>query len=297
MLRTLLGAFVFLSLSAQAKEPVKALVNPDTVESQSQDDVIHLSEDPLPQIKRKKTRIDPRYRQESRFIEHPNAEKGLIRIDKDRVYHYKVKQSEQKNAASLRFAVYEPTNLANPNDSALDFDSIYEVTDIPMLLYDQEWQFFQKFGKLGWKVGGGFYLAQGTGVFENPNPGGEDPQESFTFMVFPLNLGLVYRAHFWDGQWIIPYAEGGVDAFCFAEIRDDDNNPPLGAALGASPAMHFSVGGSIPLGRKASSFLDLDREYGINAMYISFEYRSYIALSEKYDFSGDAMNGGITVEF
>jgi len=251
----------------------------------------------VPQIQRKKTRIDPRYRQESRFIEHPNAAKGLIRIDKDRIYHYKVKQSEQKNAGSLRFGTYEPTELSNPNDTSIGFNTIYDETDFPLILYDHEWQFFQRFGKLAWKAGGGLYFAQGTGVFETANPGSEDPKEKFSLLVFPLNVGVIYRAHYFEGQWIIPYAEGGVDAFCFAEVRDDDNNPDIGAALGLSPMAHFSVGGSIPLGRKMTSFLDLDREYGINAMYLTLEYRNYIALSDKYDFSGDAVNGGFTVEF
>lgn len=66
-------------------------------------------QEPLPQIKRTKDYIDPRYRPESRYIEHPNASKGLIKIDKEKVYHYKVQTSPQKNSSALKLGYYDPT--------------------------------------------------------------------------------------------------------------------------------------------------------------------------------------------
>lgn len=254
------------------------------------------SKEPVPQIQKKKSYIDPRFRPESRFIEHPNAAKGLIKIDKEKVYHYKVKTSEQKQASSFRLGTYEPTELTNPDHSNLSFSELYDNVSFPLLLYDQERQFFQKFGKLGWKFGAGFYLAQGNGKFEN-EANTETPKENFTLFVFPLNIGLIYRMQFFTNQWIVPYAEGAVDAFCFGEFRDDDQNPALGAALGLAPAAHFSLGGSLAMGKDASAFLDLDREYGINTIYLSLEYRQYLSLSNKYDFSGAAITGGITAEY
>ena len=256
--------------------------------------------DPPPQIKRKKVPIDPRFRPENRYIEHPNAEKGLIRIDKDRVYHYKVKTSPKDTVGTFKIGVYEPSDLANPDDPNLTFDELYTDSSFPILLYDHEKIFSKKIGQLNWKVGGGFYFAQGNGKFgsnDTLRDPAETPQEKFSLMVFPLNAGLSYKFKYWPYQWIVPYAEGGIDAFCFAEIRDDDNNPGIGARLGIAPAAHFSLGGSIALGKNARSFLDLDREYGINAIYFTAEYRNYIALSDKFDFSGDVISGGISAEY
>jgi hypothetical protein len=254
---------------------------------------------PMPQIQRKKETIDPRFRQERRYIEHPNASKGLIKIDKEKVYHYKVKGSEQNGAASMRIGTYTPTKLTSNRDSSVQFEDIYEDNNYPIILFDQEKQIYQGgLGKLGWKYGLGLYVAQGSGYFVNGNPDPDAvPLEKFTFLVFPLNVGAVYRMQFTSNQWIIPYVEGGLDGMAFAEFRDDDQNPGIGAALGLAPAAHGSGGVSIPLGRSSRSFLDLDREYGINSLQFTIEYRAYIALSDKYDFSGNVVSAGLTAEY
>lgn len=291
----------------QAKKPGPARVTPPDIfldeKSEVPEEVEELpntSREPLPQIKRKKDYVDPRFRPESRFIEHPNAEKGLIKIDKNKVYQYKVKTSEQKSSAALRFGMYEPTELANPEDASLTFDELYDQTDYPFIAYDQDWIFFKKFGELAWKIGGALYVAQGNGRFA-ASPGGfnqgQTPREKFTLIVVPITVGVSYKLKYFNNQWLIPYVEGGLDAFNFAEVRDDNKNPSIGAKLGLAPAAHASAGLSLPLGRDASSFLDLDREYGINAVYLTAEFRHYFALSSKFDFSGDAITGGITADY
>lgn len=293
----LILALLFLDPAAHAQTASGALVRPPDVLTDEDDlSIYEADQEPIPQIRRKKPPV--KNQTGTYYIEHPNAKRGLIKIDKERVYHYKVKSSEQKNAGSFRIGTYTPSELANPNNSDLTFDSIYDETNFPILLYDHEWQFFQRFGKLSWKLGGGFYLAQGRGQFENINDDpSARPRERFTLFVFPISIGLTYRLHYWKNQWVVPYMEGGADGFLFAEYRDDDQNPSMGAAYGAAPAVHYSVGGSISLGKDARSFLDLDREYGINAIFLTVEYRQYFALSDKYDFSGDAISGGVTAEF
>ncbi len=255
------------------------------------------SEEPLPQIRLKDSEADANFHPESRYIEHPNAAKGLIKIDKDRVYHYKVKTSDQTNAGTFHIAWYKPLDLVNPDNSDLNFDDMYDSADFPLLLYDHEFQFFKGFGRLAWKVGGGFYYAQGNGKFKESNPDPNGPSEQFTLFVFPLNVGATYRFQYFSYQWIVPYVEGAFDAFCFAETRDDNLNPSLGASFGLAPAAHASGGVSVLLGKGASAFLDLDREYGINAVYLTAEFRQYFALSDKYDFSGTAISGGVTAEY
>jgi hypothetical protein len=249
----------------------------------------------MPQVIRneEKTRGETTSNTSTRFIEHPGAAKGLIKIDKDRVYYYKVKPSEQKYATSVRLGVYEPVNLANPDNTDITFNTIYDETSYPMVLYDYERQFAQRFGKLGWKIGAGFYFAQGRGQFEVPNSGGEEPKEKYSLFVFPISVGAIYRFQYFKNQWLIPYVEGGGDVFTFLEIRDDNEKPGYGGV----PMAHFSIGGSIAMGKDARSFLDLDREYGINAVFFTAEYRNYSSLSDKFDFSGDVFSAGFTAEY
>src|SRR5690606_1963146 len=129
----------------------------------------------------------------------------------------------------------------------------------------------------------GMYFAQGQGQFQD----GSLAREKFTLLVFPLSAGVVYRLQFWDDQFLVPYACGGADLFLFAERRDDDLNPDLGAKYGAAPAAHGCGGLGVRLGRGPRAFIDLDREYGINSMWVTGEYRRYVALSDRFDFSSD----------
>jgi hypothetical protein len=264
--------------------------------SESTIDPIESDAEPVPIIKKNKSRIDRQARPESRYIEHPNADKGLIKIDKDKVYYYKVQSSEQKNAGNFKIAIYSPSNLENPNaDIPLSYDSIYDDGESPLLLYEHEWQIWQKFGKFGLTAGGGFFFAEGKGQFANGNP--ERPKESFMLFVFPVHVGAIYRLQFTDGQRFVPYGGGGVGGMAFAERRDDDLNPTLGARLGFSPNALAYGGVAVQLGSGSRSFLDLDREYGINKFWLTAEYRTYIHFGGDYDFSGDAFNGGFTAEF
>ncbi len=252
--------------------------------------------EPVPIIKKNKKRIDRQARPESRYVEHPNADKGLIKIDKEKVYYYKVPTSEQKNAGNFKIAIYSPSNLENPEDpSLLSYDSIYDEGESPLLLYEHEWQIWQKFGKFGLTAGGGFFFAEGKGQFANGSS--ERPKESFMLFVFPIHVGAIYRMQFTDGQRFVPYGGGGVGGMAFAERRDDDLNPSLGARFGFSPNALAYGGVAVQLGSGSRSFLDLDREYGINKFWLTAEYRTYIHFGGDYDFSGDAFNGGFTAEF
>ncbi|MEQ1664566.1 MAG: hypothetical protein ABL927_04240 [Bdellovibrionales bacterium] len=270
----------------------------DSTSSSSTDFLEENPDQTAPHISQKKQVVEEKFRSEKRYIEHPNASRGLIKIDKDRIYHYKVKTSEQTKTSTFKLGTYDPSKLGSPTDANLTYTNMYDQTDVPFMLYDQTYVYSKKFGVLSWKLGGGFLFARGHGQFTKPNNDPTaTPLEKFTFFAFPLNAGLTYQLKYFKNQWIIPYAEGAADAFLFGETRDDNKKPALGAAFGFAPAAHFSLGGQISLGKNVDSFLDLDREYGINAIYLTFEYRTYIALSNKYDFSGEAITGGITADY
>lgn len=256
-------------------------------------------EEPSAHIRKKDQSTEEQFNSQSRYIEHPNASKGLYLIDKHKIYYYRTKETERNYETSVRLGPYAPVNLVNPSYPQITFDSVYTTHNIPLVLYDYEKDFFKRFGRLGYKLGTGLYVAQGHGQFVNPNAQIAEPKgpaEQFTLVVLPFCAGLIYHFDYLRNQWIIPYGEGGVDAFTMAELRNDNVNK-FGANFGASPAAHFSIGATVPLGHDTRSFLDLDREYGINRIGIALEFRDYIALSSKFDFSGTAITGGISAEY
>lgn len=226
-----------------------------------------------------------------RYIHHPNADKGLMRITRDKVYRYRVPVSQQTKAASFRLGTFEPTQLAN-KDADIYFDEVYDPALAPILLVDYEWQILKSpLGKFGVKVGSGLFIATGHGRLKTT---GEEALEGFTFVAFPNNASGIYRAQFWDKQPIVPFAEGGITAFTFAEIRDDSKGPKFGGSLAA----HFSGGLAFSLNfLDMDSLSELDREYGINTVWLVVEGRTYKALSDKFDFSGEFINAGVMAEF
>lgn len=250
-----------------------------------------IKEDPVPLIRQKNTKV-LRNNNRERYIEHPGAAKGLIRIDKDRVYYYKSEQSERKYSMSVLGGIYEPTELSNP-DTGYTYQETYQDNNFPMFLVNFEKPLFKGVESLKYYLGGGFYFAEGNGQYDTNNPPPETPQEEFMLFVFPLSFGVNYHLQLWENQWLIPYGGGGVTGFVFGERRDDDLNPDLGARWGISPAAHFQGGAMIRLGRGPRAFVDLDREYGINSMWLTLEYKNYIAISDTFDFSSDFIGGGL----
>jgi hypothetical protein len=104
----------------------------------------------------------------------------------------------------------------------------------------------------------------------------------------------VYRIQFWDKQLIVPYAEGGGTGFTFGEMRDDGHGPKFGA----SPAAYFALGGALNMTYFDNfSRIQLDREYGINRVYLMLEYRNELALVKRFDFSSDFFNAGFLMEY
>lgn len=236
---------------------------------------------------------------DAKVVPHPYAEKGLIRIDKNRNYIYRVEESEQKTAASVRFASFLPQNLegtAGADGVTPTFEDAYDQTDTPAILIDWEWQLWRSpIGKFGASLGSGVYVAQGHGRFTGPinSAAGLVPRELFTFLLFPINVGAVYRLQIWDKQLVVPYGAGGGTIFAFSELRDDDKPPKFGGSFGA----YYAAGAALNLTYfDALSKIQLDREYGINAIYLTAEYRGVLSFG-KFDFSGDMINAGFTMEY
>jgi hypothetical protein len=236
--------------------------------------------------------------QGERQVPHPFAEKGLTRITKEGDYLYKVDESKQNRASSFKIGIFDPTNLENPEQAGqrgATFEENYDQTNNPALMFDYEWQLWRmKIGKLGLKAGTGVYIAQGNGHFVSTANENLTPREVFTFWAMPNSVGVVYRAQFYDKQLFVPYGEGGGIVFTFGEFRDDNEPPKWGGAL----AGYFAGGLAFNLSYfDALSRAQLDREYGINRIYLTAEFRQIVAITQKYDFTSTLVNGGFLMEF
>lgn len=228
-------------------------------------------------------------------VPHPYAEKGLIRITKDRTYIYRIDESEHHRAAAFHVGMYDPTNLSNP-DTGATFAENYDTTSNPELLFDLEWQLWRTpIGKIGFQVGTGAYIAQGHGHFVHNYSGRSlTPREILTFAMVPINVGAVYRFQFSHRQLFVPYAGGGASLIAFSEIRNDNKAPKFGGAADA----YYDGGLAIDMTYfDAVSRLQLDREYGISSIYLTVEYRGIVALTKKFDFSSDLINAGFLMEY
>lgn len=236
--------------------------------------------------------------QNAKEVPHPFAKKGLIRITKDKTYIYKVDESEQKRAFSLRIGIFNPENLENPDaagEAGATFSENYDQSSNPAVMFDYEWQLLKMpIGKVGLRTGAGVFIAQGNGHFASAENRDKTPREIFTFWAAPVSVGAVYRLQIWDKQLFIPYGEGGGMAIPFGEFRDDSKPPKWGGAFAA----YFAGGLAFNLTYfDAMSAIQLDREYGINRVYLTAEYRRILALTQNYDFSSDLVNGGLLMEF
>lgn len=225
------------------------------------------------------------------------ANEGLFKITKKGEYLYDVQPSPQNRAASFRVGTASFLNLQNA--SGRYFDEIYGEDPKPVLFFDYEWQIFQGFGKLGIKLGSGVTFANGHGLYAydyNDPDGGQTNQalEKYNFFMFPNSLSLIYRLQIFNRQWLVPYGEVGIDYFGIMEIRDDYEEVKFGGA----PHFHFAVGGAFLLDvLSRETMLEVDRQYGINHIWLTAEYRRFEYITGQFDFSDDIFNAGIMVEF
>ena len=229
-------------------------------------------------------------------VPHPFADKGLIRIDKNNVYHYRVEETESHRAADFHAGPFNPVNLSNPEDDGPY--SFYEDNyngGAPALLVNYEWQIWNSaLGKAGLRAGAGLFFSQGHGHFVHLDNTRLKPLEVFSFAAVPFNFGLVYRMQWFHRQLFVPYVDGGGTLWAFAETRDDGKRPKFGGSAAAYGALGLGINLTY---YNALSRIALDREYGIHAMYLIAEYRRTQTLSPHYDFSSNFLNAGLLMEF
>jgi hypothetical protein len=228
-----------------------------------------------------------------KLIQHPDSKKGLLRIEADGSYIYKVKTTPKDQSGIIRFGMMDPPNILSADGNA-DFKTMYSSSPIFTLMFDYEWQPFSKYGKLGLQAGGGFSTTSGSGRFLTPDLNGStEAQEKYNFIILPMNLGVIYRLEYFARQWVAPYISGGGSYIAVAEIRDDGKNNFTGtpAAYGAGGLMF-----NITALDKAMAY-NLDAEYGVGNLWLVGEYRYQKAFSQDLDFTGGILSLGISADF
>ncbi|MCB0394560.1 MAG: hypothetical protein KDD25_08365, partial [Bdellovibrionales bacterium] len=144
-------------------------------------------------------------------------------------------------------------------------------------------------GRISLKAGTGVFSATGNGRFED----GEEAMEEYTLYVFPTNLSAVYKFEYSYDQVLVPYVEGGVDGFGILETRDDGADPGYTVA----PALHAAGGIQLLLdGLDPASIRAIDRNFGINHIWLVFEFRQYIGLDADVDFTGTLISGAVAFD-
>jgi hypothetical protein len=238
------------------------------------------------------THPDQLNRTQETLIPHPLAQKGLTRITSKNEYIYELKTSPQSRASTFLISTFEPTQFegnAMAGSATTYFEDIYSSSIL--FTGDYEWQLYNIFlGKLGVKLGSGFMVTSGKGVYAST--GSVSPEE-YSFFLFPNVATAIWRMQIWDKQLLVPYVEAGGGYYTFLEMRANDGRVKVGGA----PVVLGAVGAYLQLGAfSRDAIRTLDRDYGINALSLNVEFRAVQGMG-KFDLSHSSISGGFGFEY
>lgn len=216
------------------------------------------------------------------------GEPEVVRVTKEGVYYYKRKASPQRSAFSFRAGPFHVANAVNANGIA--FDEIYAAGG-PIIFFDYEFQLIQSIGKLGLKLGTGIFTTTGNGRFTDD---GSEATEQYRFVLLPNNISAIYRAQFWEKQFLVPFAEAGAGYYTFLEVRDDRKRTTRGGV----PVGQVAFGGSLLLDfLDSAAMVEMDEDHGVNHLYLTAEYRLITSFKEDFDVSNNMFSAGFLFEF
>lgn len=233
-----------------------------------------------------------------RYIHHPQAAVGLIRIEKDGTYVYKTKdKGDVKTTGGFRIGSIDAPKIYSEDGTS--FAKMYS-DQVPVLMFDYDWQPFKMSQNFKIQAGINIMLANGNGRFAESGPSGSDPtageaaKEEYTFAAIPLNVGLAYRFQYMDRQILAPYIIGGGSYIPVIEYRDDGKSTN---AVG-TPAAYGGGGLLINVGAiDRDTAFTLRSEYGVTNLWVSLEYRYLKSFSEDVDFSSNLISAGLTLDY
>lgn len=226
-------------------------------------------------------------------MQHPNAKKGLIKIDKDGSYYYQTLRAKKSKAGSIRVGSFEAPKIEGIN-SSVSFKSVYGLSRLNGAMFDYEWQPFTSFGRMGLQLGTGLATVIGKGVFKTARSNGATALEKYTMYIVPLTAFLIYRFEYVDQQLIVPFINGGVTYYGLAEFRDDGKRPNFAgaAAAGGGGGLHVSIS---RLSRETA--FAMASEYGIAELWLTGEVRTMKGLKQEIDFTNTMVSVGLTADY
>lgn len=217
----------------------------------------------------------------------------LVHISQTGVHQYEVVTSPLRGSMSLNLGMFPAPSI---NNDGFTYAQQYGTSSRLMLFANYEWNLFKNLGNMSIHLELGGMWASGNGRFTSPENAGRTPKEQYLFLMMPATVGLMYSLEFWRNQFFVPFGIGGGSYFGLLELRDDFDFGSIGVA--ASPSVFFGGGIQLLLDALASGDLTvIDREFGINHIYLIGEVRYYISLSGDFQFEGLVASGGVRFDF
>lgn len=236
----------------------------------------------------------PPPKKNSKYIQHPNAAKGLVKISRDGSYLYRTQRSIQDRTFSLKIGEMPAPQIIGYQRESYDpltYDSMYGTKPVGAFQFEYEWMLAKKWGDTSLQLGVGAFSASAHGRLK------KDPTvksvEKFNLMGFPLTLGLVYRFNYMRRQIVVPYISGGGQYIGLLELRDDTKKYYVAGSFGATAAGGVLISLSRWGDRLASQ---MDSEYGINDLWLSIEARRIQSVKKDLDFSSNMITAGVTMD-
>ncbi len=225
-------------------------------------------------------------------LKSDNYFSDLEAVSRKGVHKYKINKSPIRSAAQMKLGLLTPPEI----ESRFDYNRVYrKYGDNAILLVDYERKLFKRVGHMSVKLGGGLMFARGEGIFDPEGINQSIPaMEQYTLLIWPVSLGITYKLQYWSTQFLSPFLSAGVDLFNIIEIRDDGIRPNLMSM----PATHFGGGVHFIIDSFTGSKINhLEKEYGVNHMYILAEMRQYLNITADTDLTNTLFLGGIGVDF
>ena len=224
-------------------------------------------------------------------VPHPQSKQGLIRINRDGSYQYRVPEKPRSRSFAVRVASLQAPQIRNSTTNAT-YESVYGSNPLSLLLLDYEWMLTGKAGAASLSLGGGFTTVKGVGILQDSRS--SPAQERFDLYVIPLTFGVNYRLDFSHRQWLVPVLSGQASYFVVSEKRDDRSTFRTVAA----PSVGGGAGLSFGLSRLNSRIgAQFEREYGLADFWITVEGRVLQGLNSNVNFSSSMLALGITSDF
>ncbi len=229
------------------------------------------------------------------LIRHPHAKKGLKRITKKGIYLYHVDTSSNDTSGSFKMGFTDIPKISSTNSQdTINFSDVYGSGPINTFYGDYEWK--NLVSTFGFKIGTGLSISFGNGQIQDNSGQLVSSKEKFQLWMIPLDVGLNWRWELFKKQMFVPYFYGGFSAILLMETRDDKNI--LDSKFAYSLAGVSAGGIALRLDSlDPSSTLILDRDYGINSMFLVAEYRIQQGILKDLDFTTNSLNVGIIVDF